>query len=271
METRDSADPIDSSEAGSGPETGEPPVDREAIRQRLDRVDDPELNRSIVELQYVESIDVDGGDVTVTFVLPTAWCSPAFAWMMATGIRDEVGALPGVSSVTVRLPDHMHGDEITTGVNRGRSFESVFEDADDGIDAVRRKLDEKARFARQYGAMRALQEAGLDPAQIATLTRGDVDLEFGADVAAVSVRGGALTVTADREPLAEYLAKARETGVVTDATDRLFADRDGDPLDPTGETVEDVLHDARLATSNIEGQATICASLHESRNDVTLD
>ncbi|MFP4627289.1 MAG: iron-sulfur cluster assembly protein [Natronomonas sp.] len=244
-------------------------LDRDAIRDRLDRVQDPELDRSIVELQYVEHINIDDGAVTVTFVLPTAWCSPAFAWMMAAGIRDEVGALSSVSSVTVRLSDHMHGDEITTGINSEQSFEAVFEDADDGINSVRRKLDTKARFARQYSAIRTLLEAGLDIDQITTLLRGDIDLGYSSDLAAVSLRNGAVRVTAPREPLAEYLEKARETGLVTDVTDRLFADRKGDPLNP--ENVESVLRDSRLAASNIEGQATICASLHETRNDIELD
>jgi len=246
-------------------------VDRDAVRERLDRVEDPELDRSIVELQYIDRIDIDGGEVTVEFVLPTAWCSPAFAWMMATGIRDEVGALSGVTSVTVRLSDHMHGTEISTGVNRGLSFESVFEDADDGIDAVRRKLDHKARFARQYDAIRALRGAGLDPAQIAALTRAAVDLEFASDLAAVSIRDGGLIVTVPRDSLAEYLEKARATGLVTDGSDRLFADREGDPLDPRPEAFEAALRDARLAASNIDGQATICASLHEARNGVSFD
>lgn len=58
---------------------------------------------------------------------------------------------------------------------------------------------------------------------------------------------------------------------MTGGTDRLFVDRDDDPLDPNPETFESVLRDARLAASNIEGQATICASLHEARNGVSLD
>lgn len=45
---------------------------------------------------------------------------------------------------------------ITTGINSKQSFGSVFEDADDGIESVRRKLDTKARFARQYSAIRTL-------------------------------------------------------------------------------------------------------------------
>jgi metal-sulfur cluster biosynthetic enzyme len=276
METTDSPDVADgatSRSQGTASSSGraESPVDLDAVRDRLDRVHDPELDRSIVELQYIETIDIDGRTVTVTFVLPTAWCSPAFAWMMATGIRDEVSALPAVSSVTVRLSDHMHGDEITTGVNRELSFESVFEDAEDGIEAVRRKLDRKARFARQHGAIKTLRQAGLGRDQIAPLTRAEVDLDHSSDLAAVRVRDGALTVTVAREPLADYLAKARDTGLVTDETDRLFADCEGDPLDPEPEAFESTLRDARLASANIEGQATICESLHESRNGVEFD
>ncbi len=255
----------------SSPATSERPVDRDAVRERIDCVHDPELDRSIIELQYVEDIDIDGGEVTVTFVLPTAWCSPAFAWMMATGIRDEVETLPSVTAVTVHLVDHMHGEEISTGVNRRQSFESVFEDADDDVETVRRKLDHKARFARQYSAVRALRDSGLDPEQIVTLTRANLDLEHTPELAAVTVGAGELVVTVPREPLTEYLTKARETGLVTDDTDTLFADREGEPLDSNPESFESVLQDSRLAASNIEGQATICASLHESRNGVSID
>lgn len=271
MKSADSPDEIPPSRTDWSQESSERRVNRADVRERVDRVQDPELDRSIVELQYVDRIDIDDGEVTVSFVLPTAWCSPAFAWMMATGIRDEVGELSGVTSVTVRLSDHMHAEEITDGVNRGLAYESVFEDAEDGVDAVRRKLDTKARFARQYRAIRVLREAGLDHGQIASLRRDDVDLEFSAGQAAVSVRDGSITITVSQEPLAEYLAKARETGLVAEEGDRIFADRDGAVLDSDPETFESVLRESRLAASNIEGQATICASLHESRNGVSLE
>lgn len=239
-------------------------VSREAVVERLDRVDDPELDRSIVELAYIDEVRIDGRHVSVGVVLPTAWCSPAFAWMMATGIRDEVEALSAVEGVTVDLRDHMHAEEINTGVNERLAFETVFEDADEGVETVERTLDERARFARQYAALNALTDAGLDPAQIAALTLGDVDLSFDEDRAAVSLRDGALSVALPSDPLADYVEKARATGVVTRGTDPLFTDRAGDPL--VAEAFETVRRDARVARSNIEGQAAICASLHEARN-----
>lgn len=241
-------------------------VDPDRVIERLDRVHDPELDRSIVELEYVDRLEIDGGAVAVEFVLPTAWCSPAFAWLMATGIREEVEALPAVDDVTVRLRDHMHGEQITTGVNQGRAFDEVFEDADDGVEAVREALDEKARFARQYAAMTALREAGLDAAQMATLRPADMEFEPESDRAVVSVRAGSVRIPVDAEPLERYLEKARATGVVAGDDGPLFADRDGEPFGPAD--VEAVRRDARLAAANIEGQATICASLHEARNGV---
>ena len=251
------------------PDTDDDAPDLDSVYDRLERVDDPELDRSIVELEYVETVEVAGTRVEVTFVLPTAWCSPAFAWMMATGIREEVGSLPGVATVRVDLRDHMHGEEINRGVNGGLAFEEAFEDAEDGVEAVREKLDEKARLARQFDALDALTDAGLSPEQVAGLRRGAVDLEFEADRAAVSLRDGAVAVALPAEPLADYLEKARATGLVGGESDRLFADRDGEPFDAS--RFEDVRRQSRVAAANVTGQGAICSALHEARNGVAAD
>lgn len=254
--------------ASDEPRTAGGPT-REAILDRLDRVDDPELDRSIVELEYVDEIGIEGGHVEVGFVLPTAWCSPAFAWMMATGIRDEVGALDAVESVEVDLRDHMHAAEVNRGVDRGLAFEDAFEEAEDGIETVRAKLDEKARLARQFHAFDALLDAGVSPAQVATLERGQVELEFDVERAAVSLRDGGVTVTVDREPLADYVEKARATGLVTGDEDRLFADREGEAVTP--ERFEAVRRESRVADANVTGQGAICSALHEARNGVPAE
>lgn len=246
--------------------SGESP-NRSAVRERLARVHDPELDRSITDLEYVEELRIDGGHVTVRFVLPTAWCSPPFAWMMATGIRDEVRALPGVTEVTVDLLDHMHAEEINRGVNRNLPFEAVFEDADDGVEEIRRDLDEKARLARQHTAVEALLDAGLDVDQVVTLAPADLSLST--EPATVVLRDGAVVVSVPAEPLRRYLEKARAVEVVTGPDDRLFADADGEPVSP--EAFESVHDRARAAKVNIEGQGSICAELHEARNGVTVE
>lgn len=239
-----------------------PRIDREDIRDRLDRVTDPELDRSIVELEYVDGIGVGDGEVTVTFTLPTAWCSPAFAWMMAVDARDALAALPTISDVTVRLDDHMHAEEINEGVNERAPFEEVFEDADDDIEAVRRTLDGKARLARQYRAVDALLDGGLKPEQIVRLTRSDVETDSEGGHARIRI-DDTLSICVPGEPIERYLDKAVTTGVVSTPDDRLFATPDGEPIaDSEFETVH---RRGRLARTNMSGQGHVCANLADAR------
>jgi ATP-binding protein involved in chromosome partitioning len=70
------------------------------IRTALERVIDPELGRSIVELGMVRSIDIaESGDVHVTVSLTTAGCPIRGSFTEATA--REVSTLAGVRSVTV--------------------------------------------------------------------------------------------------------------------------------------------------------------------------
>lgn len=241
-------------------------VTEAAVRARLDRVSDPELDRSIVELQYISDVTIDAGHVTVAFVLPTAWCSPAFAWMMATDIREEVSALAGVDEVSVELLDHMHAAEINRGVNEHLPFEVVFDDADDGIEDLRRALNEKARLARQFHAFQALEEAGFDPTQIVGLT--PADLHPSDNQIAIFLHDWRLGVLVPAEPITSYLEKARSVGVASAPDAPMFASVDGTPIDPS--SFDGVRRQSRLAWSNVSGQAGICAGLHEARNGVEL-
>lgn len=254
-----------------------PAVPPERVRRRLRRVTDPELDESIVDLGYVDEVAVDGGRVTVAFTLPTAWCSPAFAWMMATDVRDELEALPDVTDVHVRLRDHMHADEITTGVNDRESFAGTFPDAEDGVAAVRAKLDDKARLSRQHEAVEALIDAGLTPEQVVSLTPADLDGVDRSDAGieetsddgpddtrlALGLREGAVNVAVEAEPLVRYLEKAREIGFLEDEDDPLFGTPDGDAL--TAERFDDVRARTRLAAVNMRGQGGVCDALNESR------
>lgn len=71
------------------------------------------------------------------------------------------------------------------------------------------------------------------------------------------------------EPITAYVEKARETEIVTASADRLFAGPDGAPIAPAD--FERVHREARLAKSNMSGQAGICSQLHEARNGVEAD
>jgi ATP-binding protein involved in chromosome partitioning len=73
---------------------------REQITEALKSVIDPELRRSIVELDMVRSIDVkDGGVVDVTVSLTTPGCP--IKGHFETAVAKSVGTLQGVSRVNV--------------------------------------------------------------------------------------------------------------------------------------------------------------------------
>ncbi|ELY46358.1 iron-sulfur cluster assembly protein [Natronorubrum sulfidifaciens] len=251
---------------------------RAAVRDRLDRVTDPELDRSIVDLEYIDSIEIDGEHVSVAFTLPTAWCSPAFAWMMAVDARDEVESLPAVETARITLAEHMHETEINRGVNERLSFAEAFPDADGDVEAVRAELDEKARIARQYDAVETLLEAGLDAETIVDLRLRDFEAaDIGPNTAQSGSAGAAIddeTVAiyaADRSfavsvpaaPLERYLEKARETAVVSESDEKLFRTPEGEPIDP--ESFDLVHQRGRLAQVNMSSQGGICDGLREAR------
>ncbi|MFW6317459.1 MAG: metal-sulfur cluster assembly factor, partial [Halorubrum sp.] len=245
-------------ESADGP-TDDPPGTT-AVRERLDRVEDPELARSIVELDYIDAVEIDGGRVAVRFTLPTAWCSPAFAWMMATDARDEVEALDWVREARIELCDHMHGEEITTGVNARDGFGETFPDADGDVAAVRAAIADKARVSRQREAVEALLDAGVDAEQVVSLVRSD--LTIAGEEAHVELDG--LSVVVDAAPIADYLDRVTTSGRVTAPDDALFLTPEGDPI-PAGR-LDVVQKRSRLATVNMGGQGAVCDALHRARH-----
>ena len=148
------------------------------IWARLDEVPDPELDEPITAKGFVELVTLGEGDrVEVDFRLPTYWCSPNFAFLMAEGIHREVSALPWVSRVTVRLHDHMFAEQVNEGVNGGRRFRDIFRELSDGadLDELRAKFDEKAFQRRQEVVLLSLQARGLPPAEIVAMTLAEFD------------------------------------------------------------------------------------------------
>jgi metal-sulfur cluster biosynthetic enzyme len=147
---------------------------RADVDRVLAAVRDPELDRSIVELEFVRDVAIEGRDVRVELRLPTYWCSANFAYIMAEDARDAVAGLPDVDHVEVTLIDHFVSEEVNTGINQGRPFEEAFPDlADGGLDEVRRTFDRKAFVVRQAAALGAARKSLADEQVVAwTLGQG---------------------------------------------------------------------------------------------------
>ena len=143
----------------------------------LELVCDPELDESITDLGFVEQLDIHSdGSVDVLFRLPTYWCSPNFAYLMASDIYLTVGQLDWVSQVRPTLRDHLFEEQLNVGVAQGHSFRQIFgDDADADIDEVRGKFRLKAFQRRQEVVLRALLAEGIDAGDIVAMTAGDVE------------------------------------------------------------------------------------------------
>ena len=83
----------------------------------LGTVTDPEIDESVTSLNFVTSVQIQpGNEVRIEFRLPTYWCAPNFAFLMASDMRDAVTELPWVEKVTVELLDHFSADLINRGI-----------------------------------------------------------------------------------------------------------------------------------------------------------
>ena len=82
----------------------------------LSNVIDPELGLDFVELGLIYGVEVNGGDVRVTFTLTTPGCP--IGPQVTEQIEEFVGELEGVKSVACR--DGLHPPVVAGADDRGR-------------------------------------------------------------------------------------------------------------------------------------------------------
>ena len=71
------------------------------VTEALTNVIDPELGLDFVELGLVYDIEIDGGDVAITFTLTTPGCP--IGPQVTEQMKEFVGELPDVESVEPRM------------------------------------------------------------------------------------------------------------------------------------------------------------------------
>lgn len=157
---------------------------REEVWSALNAVTDPEIDESVVSLDFVTEVKIDANDrVEVDFRLPTYWCAPNFAFLMASDMRDAVIALEWVRDVSVKLFDHFSADLINRSVALRQDFRDAFPgETDDDLSAVRQKFLGKAFERRQELLLQYLLKHGYDGdwiarARLSELTRLPLDKE----------------------------------------------------------------------------------------------
>jgi metal-sulfur cluster biosynthetic enzyme len=130
----------------------------------LERVTDPEIDESVTKLEFVTRVEIEAdGRVRVEFRLPTYWCAPNFAFLMASDMRDAVEELPWVEGVSVQLLDHFSAALINRSVALKQDFRDAFPGETDGdLSQIRRAFLGKSYQRRQELLMRHALRRGID-------------------------------------------------------------------------------------------------------------
>ena len=146
---------------------------KQEVLKKLDKVYDPELDEPLTDLNFIDAININDNDVEVVFRLPTYWCSPNFAFIMAEDIKIYVSELDWVKNIRVRLLDHSASEEINSGVTEGKQFSETFDGwspSNGNLDDLRRTFRIKAFYSRQDRLVRFLRNMDYSKENIISMT-----------------------------------------------------------------------------------------------------
>jgi metal-sulfur cluster biosynthetic enzyme len=240
------------------------------IYDAIANVLDPELDEPLVKLGFIDRVQVAGPDVTVVFKLPTFWCAPNFAYLMAVDLRNQLRTLPGVRTVHVTLLDHCTDEEITNGINEGRSFVEIFPDEateDPYLEELRQTFLRKGFLMRQDTLIRQMLKVHLDEQTIATLRLADLRVDEAENVAFVTVNGRLVRLERVGHSAATYLKRRASLGLSLAPDDALIIDDQGRPLQAG--TLPEFLRRSRSIRMNIMFNTSLCKGLFRTRYGTT--
>src|SRR5690625_2459180 len=76
-------------------------ISREQIVEALSEVEDPELQKSLVELNMIRHVEITGADVKVTVALTTPGCP--LKDTIRDSVADRLAQIPGIGNIDVEL------------------------------------------------------------------------------------------------------------------------------------------------------------------------
>ena len=102
-------------------------------------------------------------DVVVHLRLPTSFCSPNFAYLMASDAKDALTALPWTGRVVVELDDHHDSEIINRGLAADAGYRGTFlHEAEHDLEELRATFRRKAHTAAMERCLTALLRAEPD-------------------------------------------------------------------------------------------------------------
>lgn len=208
----------------------------------LDAVLDPELDEPITDLDFVKSLTVDGTRVTVHLRLPTSFCAPNFAYLMASDAKDVLTALPWTTEVVVELDDHHDSDLINAGLAADAGYRGTFgHEADQDLEELRETFRRKAHQA-------AMERA------LTVLLRADEH---------VDLHGVTLADLPATAPSQALLRRRAALGLPADPASPVLVDHDGTPF--PREEIPLRLRFAKSVRISLEGNSHFCRGLLRTR------
>lgn len=210
----------------------------------LDTVMDPELAEPITDLGFVRSVAIDDEGVTAHLRLPTAFCSPNFAYLMCSDAVDALRLVSGIGVVRVVLDDHHDSDKINAGLAASAGYVGTFGvEAEESLDELRLTFQRKAHTAAVERCVEdRLKNSGLAVADVYRLQLRNLP-------------GG---------PFKEALLRRRvDIGLGIGPDEPVFVDEHGVPVPP--DQVPLRLRFAKSVRISIEGNSHFCRGLLATR------
>jgi metal-sulfur cluster biosynthetic enzyme len=97
-------------------------IDLAAVLAAAGSVSDPEIRRSLAEMELLDAVEhVGGGEVVVRYHLTSPLCPSPFAVQIGREVRSRVEAVRGVRRCRVHIQDHFIAAEIAEVVNEDSS------------------------------------------------------------------------------------------------------------------------------------------------------
>lgn len=214
------------------------------VLSALDTVLDPELDEPITDMGFVRTVDIDETGISVHLRLPTSFCAPNFAYLMASDAVDALRLVEGIGEVRVELDDHHDSEKINAGLAADAGYRGTFGDeSEDSLDELRLTFQRKAHTAAMERCIEdRLKNSGLAVSDIYRLRLSN------------------LPAGQFKEAL---LRRRAAIGLSIRPEEPVFVDDQGAPVPP--EEIPLRLRFAKSVRISIEGNAHFCRGLLATR------
>jgi metal-sulfur cluster biosynthetic enzyme len=210
----------------------------------LATVMDPELDEPITDLGFVRSHDVCGDDVEVHLRLPTSFCSPSFAYLMASDALDAVHSVPGVGRVRIWLDDHHDSDKINQGLAANAGYVGTF-----GSEAEESLAELRLTFRRK--------------AHVAAMERACAKLLAGSELEVADLFDVTLADLPQSREKAALIRRRQDLGLAISPGSAVLVDDEGHPVPEDAIPIK--LRLAKTVRISIDGNAHFCRGLLRTR------